>query len=161
MLFPIAIFVMVAVSEMASSMPLSSDASDTLTADLYVGGQTPEPHHSTAPVELSRSVLMVGAFCAFLALFTALASQKATRSASPRSSPESPRFSESGGKVRWTLGDNSSDDESNSRASSMYGSPKGHTKAAPSYDGCYWMADPTDDPPSPDASRRNTGQFHY
>lgn len=81
--FPTALL-LITLYDAVLSMPLAStrDASDTLTADLYVGGQTPEPHHSTAPVELSRSVLMVGAFCAFLALFTALASQKATRSVS-------------------------------------------------------------------------------
>lgn len=119
----------------------------------------PSVYTSTAPVMLNTSSLLVGGLLALMALMLALSTQKDKKSISPngRSNQTAPGATSATGKVRWRLGDSSSDDEtSTNRWRPKFNTPT--TPSCPSYDGCYYMADPVDDKsPSPQSSRRNFG----
>ena len=56
-------------------------------------------------------------------------------------------------KVRWRLGDSSSDEESNTKARWQQ---HNSAPANPSWDGCYYMADPVDDAGSPSYESHRT-----
>eukprot|EP00040_Diaphanoeca_grandis_P030323 m.179098 g.179098 ORF g.179098 m.179098 type:complete len:201 (+) comp31956_c0_seq3:516-1118(+) len=125
-------------------------------------------YSSTAPVIYSPTLYLVGGLFAVMALFLALATQKEKKITSPaRSPPTDVR------KVRWRLGDSISEDDQpkpnnnntntnnnntntnngNYTNSYNYNRTRQHV---PSYDGCYYGADPQDDhkTPSPQTSRR-------
>jgi len=144
-------------------------------ADVYYTGSDIGTYSSTAPVIYSPTLYLVGGLLAIAALFLALATQKEKKLTSPQRNSPSTSPNEVR-KVRWRLGDASSDEEQGTTSnttstgsgcgySSHYSSGSSSHGVTPSYDGCYYGADPQDyyrtDPqdyyrktPSPQTSRR-------